>query len=77
MVCHLYLTSMFLVTGPFYDTKMSTDLNMIIYTRRSSEKVVILEYMYEGLWKVMNIHQYNFTQKSERKYEGISVNVRI
>ena len=30
-----------------------------------------------GIWKVMHIHLYNFTQWSEKKDEGISVNVRI
>ena len=30
-----------------------------------------------GIWKVMHIHRYNFTQWSEKKDEGISVNVRI
>ena len=30
-----------------------------------------------GIWKVMHIHPYNFTQWSEKKDEGISVNVRI
>ena len=30
-----------------------------------------------GIWKVMHIDPYNFTQSSEKKDEGISVNVRI
>ena len=30
-----------------------------------------------GIWKVMHIHPYNFTQWSEKKDEGISVNIRI
>ena len=30
-----------------------------------------------GIWKVMHIHPYNFTQWSEKKDEGISVNVRV
>ena len=30
-----------------------------------------------GIWKVMHIHPYIFTQWSEKKDEGISVNVRI
>ena len=30
-----------------------------------------------GIWKVMHIDPYNFTQWSEKKGEGISVNVRI
>ena len=30
-----------------------------------------------GIWKVMHIDPYNFTQWSEKKDEGISVNVRI
>ena len=30
-----------------------------------------------GIWKVMHIHLYNFTQWSEKKEEGLSVNVRI
>ena len=30
-----------------------------------------------GIWKVMHIHPYNFTQCSEKKDECISVNVRI
>ena len=30
-----------------------------------------------GIWKVMHIHPYNFTQWSEKNDEGISVNVRI
>ena len=30
-----------------------------------------------GIWKVMHTHLYNFTQCSEKKDEGISVNVRI
>ena len=31
----------------------------------------------KGIWRVMHIHPYNFTQWSEKKHEGISVNVRI
>ena len=30
-----------------------------------------------GIWKVMHIHPYNFTQWSVKKDEGISLNVRI
>ena len=30
-----------------------------------------------GIWKVMHIHLYNFSQWSEKKDEGINVNVRI
>ena len=30
-----------------------------------------------GIWKVMHIDPYKFTQWSEKKDEGISVNVRI
>ena len=30
-----------------------------------------------GIWKVMHIHRYNFTQWSEKADEGISVNVRM
>ena len=30
-----------------------------------------------GIWKVMHIHPYYFTQWSEKKDEGISVNIRI
>ena len=40
--------------------------------------VAIFTYQYtRGIWKVMHIHLYNFTQWSEKKDEGISVNVRI
>ena len=30
-----------------------------------------------GIWKVMHIDPYNFTQWSEKKDEGINVNARI
>ena len=30
-----------------------------------------------GIWKIMHMYPYNFTQWSEKQYEGISVNVRI
>ena len=42
-----------------------------------SEFQLILYVNTRGIWKVMHIHPYNFTQWSENKDEGISVNIRI
>ena len=43
----------------------------------SVPKLVLQIQCTRGIWKVMHIHSYNFTQWLEKKDEGISVNVRI
>ena len=45
------------------------------YTNQVVE--IQIETSTRGIWKVMHNHPYNFTQWSEKKDEGISVNLRI
>ena len=56
----------------FYEPKINAWSSIILWTYMNLRLIQDQTYT-RGIWKVMHIHLYKFTQYSEKKDEGINV----